>query len=209
MKMYSLCALKFPLVLGLLALAPHGFAAGFDCGKASSSVEKMICATPAVSAQDDTLGRLYKWRLEEASIANKPGITAAQKSWIAQKRDTCSTSDCLSSAYEARIVELAAIKFNGGSATYVGEAAEVARITKQIQQDLRKVGITQPLGTCSHVLSLDSHPKSYGAFCDLGKQKPVEICDENMAGNLAVNFYGFEQTSAGLAAFTQAVCPGG
>lgn len=208
MKMYSLRALKFPLALGLMALAPHGFAAGFDCGKASSSVEKMICANPSVSAQDDTLSRLYKWVLEEAPAANKPNITAAQKSWIAQKRNTCTAADCLSSAYDARIQELAAIKFSGGSATYIGEAAEVARITKQIQQDLRKVGITQPLGTCSHVLSLDSHPKSYGAFCDLGSQRSVEVCDENMFGNLAVNF-SFERTGASLAAFTQSVCPGG
>ena len=208
MKTYSLRALKFPLALGLMALAPHGFAAGFDCAKASSGVEKMICANPSLSTQDKTLNDFYSWTLEGTFQVNKPKVVADQKNWVAHTRNACTTVDCLNNAYGGRIEELSTIKFEGGSATYVSDAAAIDRITKQMQQDLQKVGITQPLSACSHVLSLDSHSSSHGAFCNLGKQKQIAICDENMFGSLAVNFYG-EQKGASLATFTQAACVGG
>ena len=208
MKTYSLRALKFPLALSLMALAPHGFAAGFDCAKASSSVEKMICANAALSTQDKTLNNFYSWTLESTFPVNRPKVIADQKNWVEHTRNACTAIDCLSNAYDGRIEELSTVKFEGGSATYVSDAAEIDRIIKQMQQNLQKVGINQPLDACSHVLSLDSHSSSHGAFCNLGKQKQIAICDENMFGSLAVNFYG-EQKGASLAAFTKAACVGG
>lgn len=208
MKAYTRCVTKTLFAWTALSLAFGVHAASFDCAKASSSLEKMICENPSISEQDSTLSRLYGWVIEEASLASKPKITSAQKNWITQIRDICTTTTCLASAYGARIEELATIKFDGGTATYLGDAADIARITKQIEKDLRQVGITQPLGTCSHILSLDSHPQSYGAFCSLGSQNSVEVCNEDIFGNLAVNF-SFERTGRGLAAFTQAACPGG
>ena len=185
-------------------------AAGFDCAKASSSVEKTICADPSLLARDGTLTRFYGWALGDAAVVDKPKLIAEQKNWISQTRDVCTTPDCLGQAYDARIEQFLTIKIDGGgSASYVSDAAEAARITKEIEQDLRKVGITAPLGACSHILALDDKSSSHGAFCNLGNQKGVAVCDEDMFGNLAVKFYGFEQSGPGLAAFTQAACTGG
>lgn len=209
MKTHALCTPRPLFALALTGLVASPVAASFDCAKARSSAEKVICSNPALSEQDSTLNRLYLWKLDSAPQIEKQSITAEQRDWIAKTRDACTTAECLGSAYDARIKALSSIQYEGGTATYVADADRIARISAQLQESLRKVGITQPLGACSHVLSLDAHPNSYGAFCSLGSQKQVEVCYENMAGNLAVNFYGFSLTGFGLASFTQSVCPGG
>ncbi|WP_175926297.1 lysozyme inhibitor LprI family protein [Burkholderia cepacia] len=202
-------AAKILFVWGAMTWASGSIAAGLDCAAARSGVEELICANPSLKARDVALNRLYGWAIADTAPIDKPKLTAAQKQWIEHVRDTCSTTGCVEDAYDARIKALASIRFDGGSAIYVSDAAAAARVTRQMQQDLRKVGITQSLGACSRIVSLDSHPGSYGAICDLGSQRLVQVCDENMAGNLAVNFYGFTATGGSLAAFTQAVCPGG
>lgn len=196
-------------VWSAIVWAPSAVAAGLDCAVATSSVEKLICANSSLSARDAALNRIYGWALADAAPVDRPGIIAAQKQWIARTRDACSTAGCVGEAYDARIRELAAVRFDGGIASYVADPTVVARITRQIQQDLRKVGMTQSFGTCSRMLSLDSHRNSYGALCNLGNQGAVQVCSENMVGNLAVNFYGFAESGPSLAAFTQAACPGG
>ncbi|WP_152601733.1 lysozyme inhibitor LprI family protein [Burkholderia paludis] len=202
-------AAKVLFVWSAMTWASGSFAAGLDCAAASSGVEKLICANPSLTARDAALNRLYGWTIADAAPIDKQKLTTIQKQWIGHVRDVCTTAACVGDAYDARIKALASIRFDGGSATYVRDVAAAARVTRQIQQDLRKVGITQSLGACSRIVSLDSHPDSYGALCDLGSQRPVQVCDEDRVGNLAVNFYGFSETGGGLAAFTQAVCPGG
>lgn len=185
-------------------------AAGLDCTKAASNVEKMICATPTLSTLDGTLNRFYSWALADAYAVDKGKISAEQKNWIRQARDVCNSVDCLTDTYDGRIEELATVKIGEErAASYVSNPTDIARITKEMQKALSEVGISQPLSACSHILSLTSHGSSYGAFCDLGNQKNVEVCEENKVGNLALNFYGFEVGGRSLAAFTQAACPGG
>ncbi len=208
MKTQSPTYLKLLFGLMLTGIASSSLAAGFDCAKARSSVEKMICADSSISAQDSALNRLYLWILESTPRIDKPKLAADQKYWMENRRDACTTVACLSGAYDTRIKAMSVIKYNGGTATYVVDDSDVARISEEIQQNLRRVGVTQTLGECSHILSLDTHSNSYGAFCSLGGQKR-EVCYENLAGNLAVNFYGFSLTGYGLATFTQFACPGG
>lgn len=185
-------------------------AAGLDCTKAASNVEKMICATPTLSTLDGILNRFYDWALADEDAVNKGTLSAAQKNWITQTRDVCTSVDCLTDTYDGRIEELATVKIGEQrAASYVSNPAEIARITKEMQKALSEVGISQPLSGCSHILSLSSHSSSYGAFCDFGNRKKVEICEESTFGNLAVSFYGFEVSGRSLAVFTQAACPGG
>lgn len=72
-----------PLLLAS-PLATH--AAGFDCAKASSAVEKTICASPRVSALDGTLGQAFT-----AAIKNHPDKAAIlkldQQHWLGERDD--------------------------------------------------------------------------------------------------------------------------
>ncbi len=79
-------------------------AASFDCAKATTKVEKLVCADIALSAQDDALAATYR----QAASLTKPGDSepkASQRAWLKQ-RNACADAKCVAAAYRARIAEL-------------------------------------------------------------------------------------------------------
>lgn len=85
-------------------------AASFDCSKASTRVEKMICDDEALSELDKDLAFSYRWILESLVYASetieKDRIQAEQRKWLKKDRDICSETACLRLAYETRIRQL-------------------------------------------------------------------------------------------------------
>lgn len=118
------------LILGLTLFAAGvaAPAASFDCGKASTDVEKLICADSQVSALDGELAQAYQNAL--AGSASPAALKAAQKSWLAKVRNPCKDSACLIRAYQQRIKALGNAKPSASSptgftGTYENKAAEV------------------------------------------------------------------------------------
>jgi len=91
------------LLLGWLLPGTAG-AASFDCGKTRTDVEKMICADDALSKLDDTLNEKYQQALKRSDIRDQ--VIESQQHWLKNARNTCQTSACVKSAYDARIKEL-------------------------------------------------------------------------------------------------------
>jgi uncharacterized protein len=87
----------------LCAVAVAAGAAGFDCLRASTSVERMICSTPALSAADDQLAALY-----DARKAKDKSVASSQRDWLRNVRNKCTTAECLTQAYATRIQALGA-----------------------------------------------------------------------------------------------------
>jgi uncharacterized protein len=86
-----------------LALMPSARAATFECKKASTFAEKVVCSDSRLSAMDDELGRLYKGAL--AGTPNNETLKSDQKAWLSL-RDQCRDSDCIRKAYADRISAL-------------------------------------------------------------------------------------------------------
>ena len=82
-------------------------AASFDCGKANTKVEKLICGDAELSKLDDELGVSYKDALQDEKQADV--IKQAQKQWMKQ-RNGCADAACVKRAYEARISSLTAMQ---------------------------------------------------------------------------------------------------
>lgn len=86
--------------------APTGpIRASFDCAKASTAVEGMICGNADLAALDVDLARLYKDA--RTNTADQASLKQAQLAWIKQ-RNTCRTTECLASAYHDRASALSA-----------------------------------------------------------------------------------------------------
>jgi uncharacterized protein len=92
------------VLLGCLALVPSAHAASFDCAKASTSVEKMVCGDDKLSQLDSELSAAYKQALEAAS--NKQTLIHEQRQWIHDVRGICADVTCLTRAYTARLREI-------------------------------------------------------------------------------------------------------
>ena len=79
----------------LIALALAVSAPSFDCAKASTAVERMICADPQVAHLDLALALAYR-RMSRAERSD-------HRLWL-KTRDECTTRDCLLVEYEGRMV---------------------------------------------------------------------------------------------------------
>lgn len=88
---------------GCLLLAVSVQAASFDCVKAQSKVEHIICDNAEISRLDDELSAAYKTALKNKTQANS--IKQEQKQWM-KVRNACANVVCVKSAYETRLTVL-------------------------------------------------------------------------------------------------------
>jgi uncharacterized protein len=87
-------------------------AAGFDCEKAHTNVEKLICADPDLSWLDAELAKdFYAIREETWGMNAETGqaffpFGEDQEHWRMTVRDKCRSTNCLKAAYEARLAKV-------------------------------------------------------------------------------------------------------
>lgn len=104
-------------------------AADFDCNLATTTIEKQICADASLSELDAALGVAYRnhklWELNKLQTLHTgeystyaeyevwlKGVKAGQRRWLKEARNACTSTECLTKVYQARIAEL-----NGQQAT--------------------------------------------------------------------------------------------
>ena len=98
------------MALGFAALAcVPAHAASFDCAKASNPTEKTICATPALSLQDESMADLYRKQLATPDAGQWAAyLKRDQRDWLAVRNRHCKADvKCLREDYERRIRYLA------------------------------------------------------------------------------------------------------
>ncbi len=98
-------------LLGSLVVALPAQAASFDCAKAATKVEKLICGDAALSKLDEELNAAYKAALQD--VKNADTVKQAQKQWI-KERNGCANADCVKQSYGTRLATLSS--FDGVSA---------------------------------------------------------------------------------------------
>lgn len=97
----------------LISAATH--AASFDCRKAASTVEKLICEDKALSRLDDEMAAVYRMFRGDLDAEKTAALVATQKSWISS-RGACKDRACLKFSYEKRIAELRELQLMGANA---------------------------------------------------------------------------------------------
>ena len=80
------------------------YKASFDCSKANSSVEKLICGYPNLATLDVKLSQLYKASI--ASGIDKENILKSQRTWLKNVRNKCKDDECLEKVYRSRINDI-------------------------------------------------------------------------------------------------------
>lgn len=90
----------------VILLSPFaGYAASFDCTKAVSQIEKLICAEDELSRLDDELAAAYRAVSGAPSAADQ--VRRDQRQWLTV-RNACRDRACIKSAYDRRRAELRA-----------------------------------------------------------------------------------------------------
>lgn len=75
----------------------------FDCARATTDAERMICASPELARLDRRMARIYRYGQREQLLSGQ--IVAEQRIWL-QLREICPNEECLRAAYEERIATL-------------------------------------------------------------------------------------------------------
>jgi uncharacterized protein len=127
--------LALPLLVATVATTAD--AASFDCGKATSRVERLICADRELSELDDVLATAYKAQLAESPAPED--LRREQRHWL-KKRDVCPDSDCVRRTYQRRLDDLAALA-----------SIPAAILTDEVFVELRR-GTTLPPGVLHEAL---------------------------------------------------------
>lgn len=92
----------FPLLAG--AATPS-----FNCSKASSDVETMICKDNGLAALDNKMSSAYKTAVKNLSSKDAKKLRTNQIGWIKGRNECWKSSDandCIKQEYELRINEL-------------------------------------------------------------------------------------------------------
>lgn len=82
---------------------------GFNCAKARTQVEHMICDSPEISALDRQMLDVYHRALDGATPDETINIKDAAKNWRVHVRDACDTQECLLDAYRSRLSAMQAV----------------------------------------------------------------------------------------------------
>lgn len=88
------------IALGLFLFSTIGFAASFDCSKATTYAEKQICSDGYLSGMDKVLAEAYKKAMSET--VDPQALRASQLEWL-QLRDACTVRKCVDKALSDRV----------------------------------------------------------------------------------------------------------
>lgn len=80
------------------------FAPSFDCMKASTGPERLICSNRELAEADVKLAQAYKAAANAST--DKDALRAAQSKWRQSERDACSDVKCMLRAYNERLNQL-------------------------------------------------------------------------------------------------------
>jgi len=110
------------VILGLFLIVPGkpAAAASFDCSKAELPLDKLICATPELSAKDDEMSAKYEAALAILSPEGQGILRNGQRKWVKFVRTYCASrigqptdslgggdsKQCLASEYGNRLDQL-------------------------------------------------------------------------------------------------------
>lgn len=103
---------KLIAALAVLACASFGVAhaTSFDCAKANTPADHLICNDPQLSAMDDQLFTLYE--KVKSETPNKAALIANEKSAWINREENCSNKMCLIAWYESRLAYLSGLNTN-------------------------------------------------------------------------------------------------
>ena len=114
--MKGLGAALLVLVVAIGAPSAHAQTSGpsFDCKRATSQVNRLICASPELSALDRKLADDFHAVLYQGGI-DPAAVSADQDHWLHKVRNACTTSACIAAAYQTRDSDLLAQSIRAAS----------------------------------------------------------------------------------------------
>lgn len=124
------------IVPAILLLPTLAMGASFDCGKAATRVEQLICANAEISSLDEELSRAFSFEMERTEFPDR--LKSAQKAWLT-KRNDCVDLACIRLHYEQRIIQLTCDPEGNLSGSAIGALQCAGFTRRQLDRELSVV----------------------------------------------------------------------
>jgi uncharacterized protein len=198
---------KFLLLFLLFFMPLLAWSASFDCQKARSITEKMVCSDPELSKLDEQLAQAYRDALQALPAPrDKEALIREQKNWVIYVHNICEDTACLHESYQTRIKLLERHESPSSSlyptsfitANVLGVPQSLAIIYLRdpnqnisiFTHALLQNGISGKIIGCNKLINLTpgyGNPDAYtvAASCALknkSKRALIQICYDNMGG---------------------------
>ncbi len=95
--------LKFVVLFVAVFFPSCSFAASFDCARAGTKMEKLVCGDADLSRSDEVLAAAYAKALKETS--DPAAIRKQQREWLGGAQ-RCDNKPCLMAAFQSQITQL-------------------------------------------------------------------------------------------------------
>ncbi len=146
MKRHKKSRIAFSLcIAGWLMQILPAQAASFDCKKAQTKTEHMICDPSRpfgfIESQDDELNIAYQWAVMR--VNDKQKLINEQRRWLKDIRNTCADRACLAKVYRERLETLAALVQTPGCYTLQpikddGKVRPIEPVCKAMEKNLNR-----------------------------------------------------------------------
>ncbi len=93
-------------ILLMLAAGQPGWAASFDCAKAETADEKVVCADRALNDEDVEMSVLYSQLKPLLGMGARGDLDDKQVAWLKRRAGCGDDRACLSKAYQERVRQL-------------------------------------------------------------------------------------------------------
>lgn len=124
--------------LALAVISSSTLAASFDCAKARSDAENLICADPELSRRDELLAELYTRR--KATAPDKAAFKRQNVARWKQREAQCHDKACLEAWYDSRMTELQGTSdYPTDVTTRSDSSTQACREKKVTRQDILRV----------------------------------------------------------------------
>lgn len=127
------------IALAGLALSGSAHAASFDCAKAQTRAEKLICSDAELSKLDDELAATFATALQTDGHASI--IRLGQRRWL-KERNGCAVAACIKDAYVERLAALSNHQTFGyaPSDEAQGTATPSIQVCQDFLENLKRLG---------------------------------------------------------------------
>jgi len=158
-------------LLALLPAAPWARAAGIDCAKATTKVEKLLCADPALVKADAAVAEAFATAREAAT--DPVAVRASQRDWLTV-RNACPDAACLAKVQAERQAALTALTAEAlrQNATERARLRHLLGWPEDCEQSFQELLSPEGRGATTLGTGVESHPLGdgrtlYCVQCDL------------------------------------------
>ena len=222
------------LFFGGIALA----APSFDCSRVSAPIEKVVCANSDLSDLDAELSKSFSTARQQLDTSHAERLLGQQRAWLgsrvanchvtkdilASKERTQDVANCLVNLYRDRVNglnALAALKGDWvddieieGETHSVITLKEMSNMIAFFNKQSIQWKLHDRILDCNLIVNIPYYrANNYGGICSVdrgGQYRNVEICADDMVGNLKIKDLPEENVpTRDLARFVLTYCTGG